>query len=372
MPSFEPVRFAIIGGGLMSENHVRALRAQPETALVAIADVARDRGGRRGRAAELAERMAIPRYYDDHRRLLDDPEVDAVIVVLPNALHAPVTLAALEADKHVVVEKPLCLSLDDADRIVALAQAKRRVVGYAEELPFCPKFVRAKELVKAGVVGELFFLKQTEAHAGPYSEWFFDPEQAGGGALMDMGCHSIEYARFIFDKRPVRKVTAQMATYLHQDKRTPRGLLEDHVLVHLELEGGSTALLESGWTLQGGMESVSRHQGTRGVLDVDLLRGNGLSLFSLDGLAKEGLIPGWTVPEHNWLWENGYPQELLEFARAIREAREPSESAADGRAVLEIMWAAYASAASGRTIELPFRPDPRWRYPAEPWVRRAD
>lgn len=371
MPSSEPVRFAILGGGLMSENHVKALRASPKTRLVGVADVARDRGGRRGRAAELAEKMKVERHWDDHRRLLEDPSVEAVLIVLPNHLHAPMALEALEAGKHVVIEKPLCLRLEEADQIIALSKAKGLVVGYAEELPFCPKFVRAKELVRAGVVGELFFLKQTEAHSGPYSPWFFDPPLAGGGALMDMGCHSIEYARFIYDKRPVTKVTAQMSTYLHRDRATPRGMLEDQVLLHLEFEGGATALLESGWTLHGGMESVSRHQGTRGVLDVDLLRGNGLRLFSLDGLGAEGLTPGWTVPELDWLFENGYPQELTEFAQAIREGRTPSESAEDGRAVLEIMWAAYASAATGRTISLPFVPEPRWSYPAEPWVRRA-
>jgi len=366
MRSSDPVRFAIVGGGVMSENHVRALAAAPETRLVAIADYPRDRGGREGRGAELARKNGVEIYQPDYRRLLDDPRVEALIIVLPNNLHAEVALQAIEAGKHVVIEKPLCLLLADADLIVERAREKKVVVGYAEELPFVPKFVRAKALVQKGAIGELFFLKQVESHSGPYSDWFFDTQQGGGGALMDMGCHSIEYARWMFDKRPVRKVTARMHSYLHKE----RGPLEDHVIIHLEWDDGKTALLESGWSLHGGMESVSRLQGTRGVLDVDLLRGNGYRMFTLDGVASEGLIPGWTVPELAWLEENGYPQELTEFARAIREGREASESAADGRAVLEIMWAAYASAAQGRTIELPFVPDPFWRYPAQVWVDR--
>lgn len=367
MSSAEPVRFALVGGGVMSENHARALAASPHTTLVAVADYPRDRGGREGRGAELARRHGVARYAPDYRQLLDDPAVEALLVVQPNALHAEVALAAIEAGKHVVIEKPLCLSLADADRIITRARAQGVVVGYAEELPYCPRFLRARELVEKGAIGELFFLKQVEAHAGPYSDWFFDPLLGGGGALMDMGCHSIEYARWMFDKRPVRRVTAQMSRYLH----AARGPLDDHVIVHLEWDDGRTALLESGWALHGGMESVSRLQGTRGVLDVDLLRGNGMKLYALDGVADEGLAPGWNVPEYAWLWENGYPQELSDFAEAIRQGRAPRESAEDGRAVLEIMWAAYVSAAEGRTVSLPFVPEARWRYPAEPWVMRG-
>lgn len=366
MPSSEPVRFAIVGGGVMSENHVKALAASPDTTLVALADYPRARD-REGRAAGLARKHGLAYHRHDYRELLDDPAIEALLIVLPNALHAEVALAAVEAGKHVVIEKPLCLSLADADRLIARAAQQRVIVGYAEELPYCPRFIRAKELVEKKAIGDLFYVKQVEAHSGPYSDWFFDPKLAGGGALMDMGCHSIEYARWMFDKRPVRRVTARMSSYLHG----ARGPLDDHVVIHLEWDDGRTALLESGWSLHGGMESVSRLQGTRGVLDVDLLRGNGMRLFALDGVLDEGLVPGWTVPEYAWLWENGYPQELSDFAQAIRGGTPPRESGVDGRAVLEIMWAAYVSAAEGRTVELPFVPDPRWTYAAQPWVERA-
>lgn len=367
MSSFEPVGYGVVGGGWMAETHARALAAAPQTRLVAIADYPRTRtNASRGQA--LASKYGVETHYDDYRRLFDDPRVEIVLVSLPNVLHAEVALAALDAKKHVVVEKPLCFSLDDADRMLALARQNRRIIGYAEELCFCPKLVRAKELVSSGAIGELFFVKQIEAHAGPYSDWFFDPTLAGGGALMDMGCHSVEYARWMFGKAPVRRVTARMQTFLHKERTTPSGTLEDHVLVHLEWDDGKSALLESGWALQGGMESISRLQGTRGVLDVDLLGGNGMELFSMDGSSSAGVFAGWTRPDYEWLWQNGYPQELTEFARAVREERTPSESGADGRAVLEIIWAAYESAATGRTVELPFRPDPRWRHPVEPWI----
>lgn len=365
MSSSEPVGFAVIGGGWVADVHARAIRANNNARLIAVGDYARDRG-RAGRGRDLAAKYGVESYSDDYRRLFDDPRVEAVTVALPNGLHFEVAYTALQAGRHVVIEKPLVYRLDEADRLIALAAEKKLTVGYAEELCYCPKFLRGKQLIEDGVIGDLFFVRQIEQHAGPYSEWFYDPLLAGGGALMDMGCHSIEYLRWIFDKRPVRKVTAQMANYMHKD----RGALEDHVVLHLEFEGGKAGLVEAGWALHGGMESIARHQGTRGVLDVDLLGGNGIDLFSLEGVAVENLLPGWTRPDFEWLWQNGYPQEMADFAAAIREGRAPIESAADGRAVLELIWAAYESAATGRAIELPFRPDPRWRTPVDPWLER--
>ncbi|CAN0583516.1 unnamed protein product, partial [Laminaria digitata] len=150
MSCFEPVRVGLIGSGWISEQHIAACEASPHTQVVALADYPRDRGGRAGRGEALASKAGIARYFADYHDMLADPEVEMVTVGLPNALHAEVTLAALDAHKHVVVEKPLCLSLADADRIVQRAKEVKRIVGYAEELCFCPKFVRGKEIVDAG------------------------------------------------------------------------------------------------------------------------------------------------------------------------------------------------------------------------------
>ncbi len=328
----EPVRFGLVGSGWVSDKHARAIAAVPGAEVIACADYPRDRGGRAGRGEALAGTLGIRRYFADYRKMLAEPDIEAVVIGLPNCLHAEVAEAALDAGKHAVVEKPLCTRLEDADRIVALAARKRLVLGYAEELCFCPKFVRAKELVDSGAIGRVFWIKQTEIHEGPYSDWFFDPELAGGGALMDMGCHSIEYARWMFGKAKVKRVTAHLNTYRHR----ARSGVDDHAIVHLELEDGRSALIESGWTLLGGMNSVAHLQGDEGVLDVDLLKDNGIRMFSTRGEPAAQLLPGWSTPDYEWLWQNGYPQEMSEFARAIREGRSAAESGEDGRAVLEI------------------------------------
>lgn len=366
MPSFEPfapVRFGVIGSGWITRVHLRAFAAIPsEAKVVACADYPRDRGGRPGRGRELG---VLP-YYEDYRAMLEDRSIEAVTVALPNSLHFEVAMRALEAGKHIVVEKPLCLTLAEAEQIAALAKKQKLVVGYAEELCYCPKLVRAKELVARGTIGSLFMVKQVEAHAGPYSDWFFDPALAGGGALMDMGCHSIEYARWMFDKAPVARVTARIANMTHKE----RGPLDDHCMLTLDFADGRVAFCEAGWTRQGGMVSVAELQGTSGVLDVDLLRTTGLDLFSLGGSmsSDDEIFPGWSKLAPDWLFDNGYPQEMADFARAIRTGATPTESVEDGRAVLEIMWAAYASAAAKRTIELPYAPPSDVRFPAALWL----
>lgn len=367
MPSFEPVRFGLIGSGWITRVHHRALSAIAEATVVACADYPRDRKGAEGRGAAMARELKIGAYHPDYRAMLEDRSIEAVTVALPNALHFEVARTALLAGKHIVVEKPLCFTLGEADELAALAREKNLVIGYAEELCYCPKFERAKTLVERGTIGSMFLVKQVESHAGPYSEWFFDPRLAGGGALMDMGCHSIEFARWIFDKAPVEKVTARIATMVHKD----RGVLDDHCLITLDFAGGRVAFCEAGWTLKGGMESSAELQGTEGVLKVDLLTQTGMELFSTRGELAEEVPPGWSRHNADWLFENGYPQEFADFARAMRSGSVPRESVADGRAVLEIMWAAYASAAQGRTIVLPFTPDPALRFPAAAWIGDA-
>ena len=95
---------------------------------------------------------------------------------------------------------------------------------YAEELCFAPKYVRAKELVDEGALGAVFFVQQGEQHFGPHSDWFWDVRRSGGGVLMDMGCHAVEFFRWILDKPQAESVTAELATSVHGDQT--RG--EDH------------------------------------------------------------------------------------------------------------------------------------------------
>ncbi|MCR4318529.1 MAG: Gfo/Idh/MocA family oxidoreductase [Planctomycetes bacterium] len=338
-------RIGIVGSGWISQVHADSFAQIPEATITACYSRTKEN------AAKFAERNSIAKVHGTIDDLIADRNVDVVSVNTPNYQHAEVAIKAMNAGKHVIVEKPLALTLADADAMIDAAKKNGVILGYAEELVFVPKFVEARRLALAGGIGSVYFVKQMEKHAGPYSPWFFDRKFAGGGILMDMGCHAIEYCRFVLGRPGCTKVAAHAHTYLHQDKTD----MDDHIVLHMEFETGQTALVESSWALKGGMDSTAEIYGTDGVIYADLLRGSGIRMYSENGVPGTGAgeTRGWSFPTYEWLWENGYPQEMHHFLSCIESGETPLASAKDGRDVLEIMIAGYLSAGTGKTIELP-------------------
>lgn len=351
-----PYRVGVVGAGWISRTYARALARVPEGRLSAVWSRTREH------AEAFAREFELPLATTDVERLL--AEVDVVCVNSINACHAEHAIAAAQAGKHVVVEKPLAVSLEEGRAMVEACREAGVGLAYAEELCFVPKFVRAREILTSGALGDPLYVTQREAHAGPYSPWFFRREEAGGGVLMDMACHSVECVRWLLGKPAVRSVAARLGRTLHGE----RTQLEDHSVLQLEFEGGATATLEASWALQGGMQSRLEIWGTRGYLDVDLLQTTGMRVFAEDGLEDE--IRGWQVAHPDAFAENGYPQELAHFLRAFRQGCVPEESGEDGLAVLEVLYAAYASARDERTVALPFRPE-GVRYAVDLWLDPA-
>lgn len=344
-----PFRIGLLGSGGISHTYMNALRAVPEGRAVAVWSRTRAHAERFARAWDL------PVASDRLDEVIDASDV--VCVNSPNACHAEHAVAAARAGRHVIVEKPLAVSIEAGEAILAACREAGVGLGYAEELPFVPKFRRAREILRSGALGDPVYVTQREAHGGPYSPWFFTRDEAGGGVLMDMACHSIECVRWLLDKPPVREVRATLARAVHHE-RTP---LEDHAVVQLAFEGGVTATCEASWALQGGMQSNLELWGREGTLAVDLLQATGLRQFSAGS---------WSTPLCDWTADNGYPQEISHFLRCFARGEPPEEGGEDGLAVLELLYAAYASAAEGRAVPLPFRPRGIERA-VDLWLRRA-
>jgi len=359
-----PLNIGLIGSGWISTVHYDSFKAVGDCQVIAQADPDT------AKHKEFIKERPIPNYYKTHKGMLRRSDIDVVTVAVPNTLHAPLAKDALLAGKHVIIEKPMCLTIADAEELIYLANKKGLVIGYAEELCYTPKFSRMKQIADTGGIGDVYMVKQCEKHGGPYSPWFFTRAGAGGGILMDMGCHAIEFCRWFKNKKKVKYVTAHCNKFLHSFAE-----VEDHVILTMEFDDGTLAQVESSWTLQGGMTSTAEAYGTKGVLYGDLLQDNGLKAFSQNGYlpmpnnqaqtcGEESV--GWSTPDYEWLWNNGYPQEMKDFLTCIKEGGTPVESAADGLDVLEIMLAAYHSAGTGKKVELPFRPDVE--FPVDLWL----
>jgi predicted dehydrogenase len=297
--------------------------------------------------------------------LLARPDIDLVVGGAPNDVHCRITLDAAAAGKHVVMEKPLCLNLADADRMIAACRQANVKLMYAEELCFAPKYVRLKKLLDSGALGRPTLVKQSEKHDGPHADHFWNVDRSGGGVTMDMGCHAVEFFRWMLGRPPIKSVYAQMSTSVHGEKT--RG--EDNAILILEFEGGATAIAEESWTKPGGMDDRAEVYGTHGVAYADLLHGNAIETYSAVGydyaVEKAGSTRGWSFTIYEEAWNYGFHGEMAHFVDCVQNDRKPLVTGEDGRAVLEAVMAAYESARTGGKVALPFAS--KARKPIDLW-----
>jgi len=344
------VNVGIIGGGFIANLHLEAFARVPNAEVVALASP------HAGRGQALAARYGVPRHFTDYHDLLRLEDLDMVTLALPNDLHAAACIAAAQAGKHVVCEKPLCLTLEQADAMIAACREARVKLMYAEELCFAPKYVRAKALVDEGALGDVFLVKQSEEHFGPHAAWFWDVDRSGGGVLLDMGCHSIAFCRWVLGNQAIRQVSATLGTFVHSDKT--RG--EDHAICMLTFASGAIGLCENSWAKGGGVDDRAEIYGARGNTRADLLRGSSLTTYSDAGygyaVEKATTTTGWTFTMFEETWNYGFPQEMQHFTDCVARDEPPLLTGEDGRAVLEAISAAYLSAGSGRVVDLPLAP----------------
>ncbi len=198
-----------------------------------------------------------------------------------------------------------------------------------------------------------------EKHSGPHAPWFWNVELSGGGVALDMGCHAVEFFRWILSgpdcrSRPkATSVYAQLGTYVHADKT--RG--DDEALIIVEFDNGCVGLAEESWAKPGGMDDRAEVYGSSGQAYADLLRGNSIHTYSDRGydyaVEKAAQTTGWSFTIYEENWNYGFPQEMAHFVECVRDDKPCITSGEDGRATLEIILAAYASAGAGKKILLP-------------------
>jgi predicted dehydrogenase len=310
----EKIRVAMLGAGLMARSHMEAIRQRAERAeLVAVADVSAE--ARQRAAAE----FGIPRQFDDALVAASEAAADAVIVCVPNHLHAPVTLAALESGKHVLVEKPMALSLADAEAMVAAAERAKRVLMCGLSLRFMSPIRQVKALVAGGAVGaprRVVHRRMSRGMGRDEASWF-GSQAASGGILPGIGSHSIDAILWWLDDEAAR-VAAEVRSL------NPAMDIEDEAAVLITTRAGVLASMEFSFNYPVGYDWAVAGDG--GVLR---LRGNELTVNDQPV----------AIPEHVPL-----PGEATlhgEFLAAIAESRSPAQ--ASGRETLRSIAAIAAA-----------------------------
>ncbi len=355
------VGVGLIGSQFISTIHARSLQHCNQADVMAVASPTP------GHAEKFAQTFNIPHVFTDVHHMLALPDIDMVVIGAPNFTHCELTLAAAQAGKHVVLEKPMCLNLKQADDMIAACENAGVKLMYAEELCFAPKYVRLKQLLDSGALGTPTLIKQSEKHDGPHAAHFWDVERSGGGVTMDMGCHAIEFFRWMLNRPNIKSVYAQMSTQVHQAKT--KG--EDNALLILEFDNGVIALAEESWTKPGGMDDRAEVYGSNGLAYANLLQGNSIVTYSGAGyeyaVEKAGETKGWSFTIYEEEWNYGFHQEMAHFVDCVQNDKQPLVTGHDARAVMEVLFAAYESAGTGRKVELPFKTDAA--KPIDLWLK---
>ena len=338
-----PYNIAMLGTGLIGMFYTMTLHGQRR----------RDRvhtvySRTEDRARTFAEEWSIPRWTTDMREAIEDPEIDAVVIGLPNNLHLEAAVAAAEAGKAVLCTKPLGRTATEAKAMLDAVESAGVFAGYLEDLVYTPKTLKSIRSVKNGALGKILWTRSRETHPGPHSDWFWDIEQSGGGAIVDMGCHCIEICRNFIGKE-IRPVEAMCwaDTQVHPIDA------EDHGIGLVKYENGAIGQFEVSWTFRGGMDLRDEVSGTEGTLRLDHFLRTGFEMFTAVGQGgyvaekAEGEI-GWLFPVGDELSELGYVDMFTDMLDALERGEEPMETFYDGYIVNAIMDACYRSATSKR------------------------
>jgi myo-inositol 2-dehydrogenase/D-chiro-inositol 1-dehydrogenase len=361
------LRVGLLGAGFITSIHADCLKRCQDAELFAVASPTK------GRAKAFAKKHNIPHNFTDYRKLLEMDEIDLVVIGIPNDVHCKATVDAAAAGKHIILEKPMCLNLGEADRMLVACRSAKVKLMYAEELCFAPKYVRLKQLLDSGALGAPVLLKQSEKHDGPHAPHFWDVNRSGGGVTMDMGCHAIEFFRWMLGRPSVTSVYAQMNRSVHSEKT--RG--EDNALLILEFSNGAVALAEESWTKLGGMDDRAEVHGSKGVAYADLLHGNSIETYSSVGydyaVEKAGSTVGWSFTIYDEVWNYGFVDEMAHFVDCVKNDKKPLVTGDDARVVMEVLFAAYQSAGTGQKVLLPFKTDAAkpfdlWQPPSRPYM----
>ncbi|MGE5250563.1 MAG: Gfo/Idh/MocA family protein [Bacteroidota bacterium] len=297
-------------------------------------------------AMKFAREFGIPRWTGDMAEAIHDPEVDTVIIGVPNYLHKRAALLAAEAGKAVLCTKPLATNAPDALEMLQAVEKAGVFHGYLEDLVYTPKTVKALQAAQKGALGKVLWARSRETHGGPHSDWFWTKEFSGGGAIVDMGCHCIEIARSFIGKgvRPL-EVTCWADTQVHPIEA------EDHAVGLVRYENGAIGQFEVSWTFRGGMDLRDEVSGTEGTVWLNHWLRTGFEMFT--GVGQGGYVAekaegdtGWLFPVGDEAGSLGYVGMFQDMFNSMDKGELPTETFYDGYIVNAIIDACYRSALS--------------------------
>lgn len=327
-----PLRVGVLTcGAIVTKGHLPGFDSLGRDAV----DVVAFQSRRETTARSARDQWGSGEVVADWRDVLARADVDAVDICAPNAMHAELAIAACEAGKHVLVEKPMATSVAEADAMVAAAERAGVVLMAAHNLRFAAPYAAAAAAVADGLVGDIVGVRVAMGHGGPESwtrdaGWFRDPALSGGGALLDLGIHVADLVRAVTGDE-----VAEVSAFV---RRPSEDAVEESGVVSFTLAGGGVGTLSASWAVRAGADHQLLVHGSAGTLTIE--RGQAV-VRSAGGGDKVVVEPPSPMPDL-----------LANFVAVCRGEAAAVVGPRDGRQALAVIEAAYRSAAEGRAVRV--------------------
>jgi len=342
------INVGIIGtGGIAANQHMPALAKQPDVKILAVADVNEQA------AKNAAERFEVKHVFSDYKKLLEMDEIDAVHVCTPNDMHMPPTVEALNAGKHVMVEKPIARNADEGAKMVEAARKSGKKLMVAQNVRFDAGSQCLKRFIDDGELGEIYFARVWALRRRGVPSWgvFVDKEKQGGGPLIDIGVHMLDLALFLMGHPKPVTCSGQAFTKIGN---TPGHIgvwgpwdwknytVEDYAAGFVRLDNGGSLVIESSFAANIGEDKfTSALLGTKGGAETNPLR-----IFGEDKGMLYDITPA-HLPR-----VNSYEAEVRGFYDAIRDDTEPPVTGEQALNVMKILDGIYKSSELGREVAI--------------------
>lgn len=339
------IRVGMLGAGFMAMAHSTCFALDPRVELVCIAS------RRPEKARAFLEKYGYQSYQENWQEVIRDDSLDVIDVTTPNFLHAEMGLAAIEAGKMVIMEKPLATTLEDAQKLVEAAQKHHTLAMYAENRLFAPVFARAREMIAQGELGEIRIFRINEMGSGPgHAGWFRDIHKAGGGALIDMGIHGLCLSEWLLGLR----ITHLSAV------TSPDGATEETAVTHCRFDNGAVGQFICSWEIQGGLDIRAELFGSTGTVLIDHGReAAGMRAYRSQPLSgdrearpHQASDTGWSFPLADEWNVKGHVAEMRHFVDCMLGEAQCRSTFERGYRALQLVMAMYESARSGRQVEV--------------------
>jgi predicted dehydrogenase len=353
------LRIGVIGAGAIATlGHIPGFQKIAGVSVVAVCDTNLER------AQAVAGQFNIPMAHSDYRDVIANEQIDAISIGVPNALHAEIAIAALEAGKHVLSEKPLATSIADGEAMVAAAVRSGRLLAVNMHMRGSAQAQLLRTLIDEGRLGKIGYVNSRwirRTGIPGFGSWFTRRDLAGGGVLMDTGVHMLDLAWWLLGCPKVSAVRGEIQS-VHGPRerglggwgmdRIPGGTfdVEDLALSHLRLADGGLITVEVSWAAYG------RHEMRVQVFGEEAGADACADIYGNDSPVRlyrdEGSIPVEVIPSIPRLPGTDWDRSMARFAAAIADRNAPHVPGSEGLAVLKLLDATYRSAREGREIDL--------------------